>query len=135
MSSDASSLIADEGTPDRLIASLQLSLERLSDEERHAVRRLGVFQGGAMEAELLAIMEWDGRLSLRESGVTDADPDATFAERKATIWPALRRRLEEVALIEAESIPGVVPPFLRFHPTLAPMLRASLTPESTARRP
>jgi hypothetical protein len=34
--------------------------------------------------------------------------------------------LEAAALIEAESIPGVGPPFLRFHPTLAPMLWAGL---------
>ncbi|MEM9366221.1 MAG: tetratricopeptide repeat protein [Planctomycetota bacterium] len=193
LTTGASSLIADEGTPDSLVASLQLSLERLSDEERHAVRRLGVFQGGAFEDDLLAITELgesdsereqlqtllsaldggdprvllqmmgmnlpdgaevppelleeirnkpefqqhieqlraqlDGRLSLRESGEDNLEADATFAERKATIWPSLRRRLEAAALIEAESVPRVGPPFLRFHPTLAPILWASLTPD------
>jgi tetratricopeptide (TPR) repeat protein len=34
--------------------------------------------------------------------------------------------LESAALIEAESIPGIGPPFLRFHPTLAPILWAGL---------
>ncbi len=44
----------------------------------------------------------------------------------ANLWPALRRQLEAAALIEAEGIPGVGVPFLRFHPTLAPMLWAQL---------
>ena len=54
---DAVSAAAAEGTPTSLIASLQLSLERLTEAERHAVRRLGVFQGGAFEDDLLAITE------------------------------------------------------------------------------
>src|SRR5262249_47664259 len=45
----AKSGVAVEGTPQSLIASLQLSLERLSESERHLCRRLGVFQGGAFE--------------------------------------------------------------------------------------
>ncbi|HPM82263.1 MAG TPA: tetratricopeptide repeat protein [Candidatus Anammoximicrobium sp.] len=119
LSEAATSGIAVEGTPRSLIASLQLSLERLSERERHAVRRLGVFQGGAMEPDLLAITESGVSFQLAES-----------ADRKleayATIWPGLRRQLESAALIEAENIPGVGPPFLRFHPTLAPMLWAGL---------
>jgi tetratricopeptide (TPR) repeat protein len=106
LSSDAVSLVADEGTPRSLVASLQLSLERLSQAERHAVRRLGVFRGGAFEDSLLAITE------------LGAD----------SLWPGLRRRLEAAALIEAENILTVGPPFLCFHPTLAPMLWASLDP-------
>lgn len=57
LSEDAVSSIAEKGTPPSLVASLQLSLERLSEAERHAVRRLGVFQGGAFEDDLLAITE------------------------------------------------------------------------------
>jgi hypothetical protein len=49
--------VVAEGTPKSLIASLQLSLERLTEAERHAVRLLGVFQGGAMEDNLLAVTE------------------------------------------------------------------------------
>jgi tetratricopeptide (TPR) repeat protein len=41
-------------------------------------------------------------------------------------WPGLRRQLEAAALIEAENLPGVIAPFLRFHPTLAPMLWVQL---------
>lgn len=178
LSADASSLIADEGTPDSLIASLQLSLERLSEEERHAVRRLGVFQGGAFEDDLLAITELGESdqereqlqtlLSALEGGdprvlpemmgmnlpdgaelptdllkqITDNPKLQQEIEKKLrdhlaalpepsgnNLWPVLRRRLEAAALIEAESVPGVGPPFLRFHPTLAPMLWASLTPD------
>ncbi|MCE7985972.1 MAG: CHAT domain-containing protein [Caldilinea sp. CFX5] len=98
-----------EGTPRSLVASLQLSLERLDDAARHAVRRLGVFQGGALETRLLEITELD-----------------------AGQWPALRRQLENAALLEAEVIPGVNPPFLRFHPTLAPLLWAQLDRDEQA---
>lgn len=177
LSADAASLIADEGTPDSLIASLQLSLERLSDEERHSVRRLGVFQGGAFEDDLLAITELgesnqereqlqsllsaleggDPRVLLQMMGMNLPDgaevppellqqitnnPElqqhieqlraqlAALPEPSGqNLWPGLRRQLEATALIEAESIPGVSPPFLRFHPTLAPMLWSSLTPD------
>ncbi len=93
----ARSGIAAEGTPASLIASLRLSLDRLGEEERRVLGRLGVFQGGAMEPDLLAV-----------TGLGD--------------WPALRRHLESAALIQAESIPGVGPAYLRFHPTLAPLL-------------
>ncbi|MEZ4617469.1 MAG: tetratricopeptide repeat protein [Caldilineaceae bacterium] len=95
-----------EGMPASLIASLQLSLERLSAEERDAVRSLGVFQGGAFEDDLLEITELD-----------------------ETQWPALRAQLEAAALIETEQVPDVRYPFLRFHPTLAPLLWAQLTQE------
>jgi tetratricopeptide (TPR) repeat protein len=119
LSQAATSAIAAEGTPPSLVASLQLSLERLSEPERHAVRRLGVFQGGAFEDDLLAIME-------SEASLRPAESENRKGEAYATIWPGLRRQLESAALIEAESIPGVGPPFLRFHPTLAPILWAGL---------
>ena len=178
LSGDAVSGIAIEGTPPSLIASLLLSLERLSETERHAVRRLGVFQGGAMESELLAITELgesdeerkqlEALLAALESGdprailgmmgkklPADAEAPAELlvqltgspefekhvqqlrselANIPATkdeagaenLWPGLRRQLAAAALIEAESVPGVGPPFFRFHPTLAPMLWAGL---------
>jgi len=44
----------------------------------------------------------------------------------ADIWPSLRQQLEAAALLEVEAIPGVGVPYLRFHPTLAPMLWAEL---------
>jgi len=119
LSQAATSAIAVDGTPPSLVASLQLSLERLSEPERHAVRRLGVFQGGAIEDDLLAIMEI-------EASLRPAESENRKREAYATIWPGLRRQLESAALIEAESIPGVGPPFLRFHPTLAPILWAGL---------
>jgi tetratricopeptide (TPR) repeat protein len=78
-----------------------------------------VFQGGAFEDDLLAIMESEGSTQIAES-------DNRKREAYATIWPGLRRQLESAALIEAESIPGVGSPFLRFHPTLAPILWAGL---------
>jgi tetratricopeptide (TPR) repeat protein len=119
LSQAATSAIAVDGTPPSLVASLQISLERLSESERHAVRRLGVFQGGALEDVLLAIMESEVSTQIVES-------DNRKREAYATIWPGLRRQLESAALIEAENISGVGSPFLRFHPTLAPILWADL---------
>ena len=52
------------------------------------------------------------------------------AGHRDDLWPALRRHLQAAALLEAESIPGVGPPYLRFHPTLAPMLWTQLDPQS-----
>jgi tetratricopeptide (TPR) repeat protein len=105
LSSDAT----DAPLPE-LVASLQLSLDRLDEAARQVLPRLGVFQGGGFEDDLLAITE--------------------IAEE---VWPVLRRQLEAAALIEVESVPGVNPPFLRFHPTLAPMLWAKLGAEKQAR--
>lgn len=44
-------------TPAALFASFQLSLEKLDDKVRAVLPRLGVFQGGAFEDDLLAITE------------------------------------------------------------------------------
>ena len=74
--------------------------------------RLGVFQGGAFGR---AATCWK---------ITGMAKD---------VWPDLRRQLEAAALIEAETVPGVGSPFLRFHPTLAPMLWEQLGPDERAR--
>ena len=162
-------------TPLSLLASLLLSLDRLTDDERQAVRALGVFQGGAFEDDLLAITglgasdtseqraqlqtiltaieSRNARAILQLLGAEIPDggeiPDELLAQipwddlqAKAdelrtqlaalpmtpseNVWPGLRRQLERAALIEAERVPGVGPPFLRFHPTLAPLLWSQL---------
>ena len=175
--------IAGQGAPPGLIAaldlSLELSLEGFSEAERHAARRLGVFQGGAMEDVLLAITglggsdgeraqletllaaleRGDPRILLRLMGKEPPDGADPSVERLAALldnpeleeaikelrawlaslpawenrsgaaedrWPTLRRQLENAALLQIESIPGVSVPFLRFHPTLAPLLWAGL---------
>lgn len=105
--------VTGEDTPAELLASLRLSLDRLDDEARRVLPRLGVFQGGAMEPDLLEI-----------TGLGDGEED---------LWPGLRGQLEAAALIVPEGVPGVVPPFLRFHPTLAPMLWAQLDADEQAR--
>ena len=95
-------LLADTpGNP--LLASLNLSLERLDAAASAWLPRLGVFQGGAMENVLLAITE-----------IPEAD------------WATLRPSLVAAALIQPEAVPGVTPPYLKFHPTLAPALWARL---------
>jgi tetratricopeptide (TPR) repeat protein len=96
-------LIAE--TPDNpLLASLNLSLERLDGEARQLLPRLGVFQGGAMEYILLQISE--------------------FSEEQ---WQKLRPALEVTGLIQPEHLPGVEMPYLKFHPTLAPALWSRLS--------
>jgi tetratricopeptide (TPR) repeat protein len=101
---------ATEATLPELVASLKLSLDRLDDAARQVLPWLGVFQGGAMEPDLLEI-----------TGIAKG------------VWPDLRRQLEAAALIEAETVPNVGSPFLRFHPTLAPMLWEQLGPHERAR--
>jgi hypothetical protein len=166
---------AHEDTPLSLQASLLLSLDLLTDDERQAVRALGVFRGGAFEDDLLAITglgesdtseerakaltiltaieSRDARAILPLLGTEIPDggeiPEELLAQipwdeleaktdelrsqlvalpetPSQNVWPGLRRQLERAALIEAERVPGVGPPFLRFHPTLAPLLWSQL---------
>ncbi|MFT5324845.1 MAG: tetratricopeptide (TPR) repeat protein [Planctomycetaceae bacterium] len=170
-----SSLQVGEDTPLSLQASLLLSLDLLTDDERQAVRALGVFQGGAFEDDLLAITglgeaddsEQRAQLQTILTAIESRDarailpllggeipdgveiPDELLAQipwdelesqadelraqlaalpetPSQNVWPELRRQLERAALIEAERVPGVGPPFLRFHPTLAPLLWSQL---------
>jgi tetratricopeptide (TPR) repeat protein len=87
-----------------LVASLNLSLERLDERAKALLPRLGVFQGGAFELQLL--------LEITELTETD--------------WSVLRGQLVNAGLIELEAVPGVNPPFITFHPTLAPVLLLKL---------
>jgi len=93
----------NEDTPAGLLASLQLSLDKLDAAARQVLPRLGIFHGGAIQSELLSVTE-----------IPESE------------WSPLRRQLEAAALIKPENVPGVGVPFLRFHPTLAPMLWAQL---------
>jgi tetratricopeptide (TPR) repeat protein len=127
----------EEDTPAGLLASLELSLDKLDEAARKVLPRLGVFQGGAFEDDLVAITglgesDATARSRGRASAPTSAGEDqrrltsAATETPAANLWPALRRQLAAAALLEAEEIPGVTVPFLRFHPTLAPMLWAQL---------
>jgi tetratricopeptide (TPR) repeat protein len=105
---DFSALLAgflDDNTEGRnrsLLASLDYSLRRLTDAQRALLPRLAPFEGGASEDDLLIITEID-----------------------AAAWADLRRGLEQAALLSAEKVhEQIAPPFLRFHPILAPALRA-----------
>ncbi len=159
-----------------LIASLNLSLERLDPEARRHLPRLGVFQGGAFEDDLLKITGLGqspqqsqiaqvlqllmpllrGEAALPEGVEVPAEiqqelqqlqelarnnpemleamlaelPQTELAEgaNEAT-WQNLRRQLEATGLVQAETLPGVNPPFLKFHPTLAPVLWRQLATE------
>jgi tetratricopeptide (TPR) repeat protein len=83
-----------------LEVSLKFSLDRLGADAWTWLTRLAIFEGGAMENELLEITEF---------------PEET--------WRALKPQLIATALIRSEDIPGVSVPFIHFHPTLAPYLR------------
>ncbi len=92
-----------------LIASLNLSLERLDAEAQQLLPRLGMFHKGVFEDDLLAITE--------------------YSEAQ---WQALRPALETTGLIQLEYLPGFNVPYLKFHPTLAPALWSRLTAEEQA---
>lgn len=89
-----------------LTASLNLSLDRVDPKVRKWLPRLGVFEGGAMEHMLLEVTE-----------IPKAD------------WESLRTTLVSAALIQPETIPGVTVPYLKFHPTLAPLMWSRLSPD------
>ena len=152
----AHSPIAQPGTPAGLAASLRLSLDRLGPDERQAVRALGVFEGGAFEDDLLAITGLGGETAeqallrtlqnaLEAGELPDLPPEAAaelarlqqYASTPTASghaqWPALRAQLLAAGLIGLETLPGVQPPFLRFHPTLAPLLWQELDTDARQR--
>jgi tetratricopeptide (TPR) repeat protein len=88
-----------------LEVSLRFSLDRLGEDARSLLTRLTVFEGGAMENALLAI-----------------------TEIPETRWNELKPQLVSTALIRLEELEGITVPFVHFHPTLIPYLRA--LPES-----
>ncbi|MEW5938013.1 MAG: tetratricopeptide repeat protein, partial [Chloroflexota bacterium] len=90
-----------------LEVSLRFSLDRLGEEAKTLLTRLSVFEGGAWEPALLNV-----------------------TEIPAEAWHALKPQLTSTALIRVEELEGVTVPFIHFHPTLAPHLRAQ--PESQA---
>uniref|UniRef100_UPI0040561692 tetratricopeptide repeat protein n=1 Tax=Candidatus Electrothrix sp. TaxID=2170559 RepID=UPI0040561692 len=89
-----------------LLASLELSIERLPAQCREWLPRLGVFQGGCLE-------EMIGHITSFE----EAD------------WQELRNHLLIAGLMQAERVPNTENTFLRFHPTLAPALWQRLDKE------
>jgi tetratricopeptide (TPR) repeat protein len=90
-----------------LEVSLRFSLDRLGEEAINLLSRFTVFEGGAWEPWLLRITE--------------------ISETK---WNELKPQLTSTALIRLEELDGVTVPFVHFHPTLIPYLRA--LPESEA---
>jgi len=89
---------------DPLMASLNLSIERLDPELRRILPRLGVLQGGAFDPVV---------------------PSATGTTKEE--WQSLRGGLAEAGLLQVERIQGINLRFLRFHPTLTPALWARLS--------
>ncbi|HLX56615.1 MAG TPA: CHAT domain-containing protein, partial [Ktedonobacteraceae bacterium] len=94
-----------------LLASLDFSLRRLSEQQRASLPRLALFEGGALEENLLAITE--------------------IPENE---WTWLRPALEQAALLTAEEVGNYTAPFLQFHPVLAPYLRTQPGADDAALR-
>lgn len=86
-----------------LEVSLRFSLDRLGADAVNWLSRLSVFEDGALEFNLLAVTE--------------------IPEEK---WNQLKPQLTSTALIRLEEIQGVTVPYVHFHPTLVPYLRAHL---------
>ena len=89
--------------------SLEYSLRRLAKVTRALLPALAVFQGGALETNILAI--------------TEMEPD---------LWKSARAELEAAALVTSEPIPGTNAEFLQFHPTLLPAVGKALSAERRA---
>ena len=182
-------LIADTAdVPEKdksLIASLNLSLQRLPPEAQKFLPCLGIFQGGAMEDVLLrvtglgkteknyeneqlkqfgeALLSGDPILIIRAlgydipdsgeltpeivekvgSGLQNARENAEQIKKEMALmsptelapgadestWLELRQALETTGLIQIERLPRVTESYIKFHPTLAPVLRSRLTTE------
>jgi len=84
-----------------VLASLQISIERLDAEAQQWLPLLGVYQGGAMEMMLLAI-----------------------TEIPAEKWGRLRPLLETTGLIQVETLANNSVPYLQFHPSLTTALQS-----------
>jgi tetratricopeptide (TPR) repeat protein len=100
-------LLAAEPRGDKqrsLVASLNLSLQRLDADLLAVLPRLGVFQGGALEMQILDVLQFPPQQ-----------------------WDKLKAALFRTGLVQVEDV-GM--PFLRFHPTLAPVLWGRLTAEA-----
>jgi tetratricopeptide (TPR) repeat protein len=100
-------LLAAEPLADKqrcLVASLNLSLQRLDGDLLAVLPRLGVFQGGAWEPQILKITEFEGDQ-----------------------WQRLKSALERTGLLQVEVLKDIAVPFLRFHPTLSPVLWGQLS--------
>lgn len=105
----AATIDADHsGDPQSLLAAIEWALQQLSAAQRQVLGYLSIFVGGPSEVIVAKV---------------------TQIERND--WSRLRTRLEQVALVQVERLPGVIQPgFLRFHPLLLPYLRSHDTPVS-----
>ncbi|MDM8558570.1 tetratricopeptide repeat protein [Candidatus Parabeggiatoa sp. HSG14] len=97
-----------ETPDDPLLASLNLSLDKIDEEAKQWLPRLGVFQGGALLGNLIAITE-----------IPESELYTLFAT------------LISVGLIQFEGLTSDVT-YIRFHPTLAPALKTRLSAEELA---
>ncbi|MDQ3814914.1 MAG: tetratricopeptide repeat protein, partial [Armatimonadota bacterium] len=108
----------DFQTATRWLAALQISRD-LTEHEEVAAESV---------AEIRA--ESDGYAARLRDFLAQHPESAFAAGADETTWPQLKSALQAAALIEVEDLSpvGVGVPFLKFHPTLAPVLWAQLSP-------
>ncbi|MDM8561476.1 tetratricopeptide repeat protein [Candidatus Parabeggiatoa sp. HSG14] len=89
-----------------LVVLLTLTLDSFDAQVQPYLPRLGIFQGGAFENVLQSVTEI---------------PDEQ--------WRVLRGNLESNNLMLPEILEGVTIPYLKFHPSLIPVLKGRLSPK------
>jgi tetratricopeptide (TPR) repeat protein len=124
-----------EDTPAGLLASLELSLDKLDNDARQTLPRLGVFQGGAFEDDLIAI-----------TGLDDAHADererlenflaAIEAGKAEEIFQAMEEpmpdepQLRELVANLREELDQIPPPVADIWPGLRRQLEAAALMEA-----
>lgn len=91
------------GRNQSLLASLNYSLQHLSNEQQRLLQRFVLFEGGTNEDALLQITE-----------VSEEE------------WSTLRAMMEQTALLTVQQYKDISVPFLHFHPILIPFLRSDV---------
>ena len=100
-----------------------------SGDVRTILRAMGQDVEGDLPPEVVAAITADiprAKADLRQEL-------AALPQAADNLWPELRRQLAAAALLEAERVDGVGVPYLRFHPTLAPLLWEQLPADERTR--
>jgi tetratricopeptide (TPR) repeat protein len=120
---------------DSLLVVTGLGKVEEDSEITEAYRSFAAFDSGEWSQErvdgIKAILSEETLAEFRRHVAEHAAESAFAPGVDETTWPHLKSALQAAALIEVEDLSpvGVDVPFLKFHPTLAPVLRAQLSPE------
>jgi tetratricopeptide (TPR) repeat protein len=104
-----------------LRASLELALDKLDLRSRQSLLCMGVMQGGATELGLMIVTEWQLR-QIQSTGDFGGYNILGEVSIKQSAWNAMLEQLHALGLIAFESIESVKVRYVRFHPSLSPLL-------------